>query len=279
MKYLLMAFFIYTPILFAQDNLLFNKKFVECEDKWIVFEPNEDKSFVFGFIYIDEQAGLTLNREGKFLIGEDKLIKVEKLKDANIKMRLRPNNVKVAIIPESMYKELQIIKIPEWLKYYKTDTTSVKRLYKWGYIYNGYNECAKALTYLKRAKEINAKYEGLNVELAFSYNCLGDYKNAINILEEEILLKPVDAYVNKEYIYAISKSDEIVKATKRYYKSLKIIKDKTFNAENCFNIMQHYFYKKDLKNFTNWYDEFKKCENNNKMLDEYAERMNKELIK
>ncbi len=263
--------------IYSQDVLNFNKKFVECEDKWIIFEPNKDKSFTFGFIYIDEQAGLTFNREGKFSIGEDKLIKVKRLKDANIKIRLRPNDVKVAIIPESMYKDLQITKKPEWLKYYKTDTTSVKRLFRWGFIYNGYNECSKALSYLKKAKEIDPKYEGLNVELAFSYNCLNDFENAMKILEEEIILKPIDAYVNKEYIYSITKTDEIDKATKRYFKVLKTIEDHTFNAENSFNIMQYYYKKKDLKNFKTWYEEFKKCKNNNKTLDEYAERMGKDL--
>jgi len=279
MKYLFLLVSILTLKANAQQNLRFDKRFVECEDKWVAFKMNEDSSYTFGFIYIDEQAGLTFNREGNFKWGVDNLLQVERLKEANIKVRLQPNNVKVALIPETMFEELQIDKLPEWLSYYKTDTASVKRLYNWGYMYNGWNECAKALTYLTKAKEIDPTFEGLNVELAFSYNCLKDFEKAEKILEEELVLNPTNAYVNKEYIYTISKTDHIEKATTQYLKSLETIKDKSYNAENCFNIMQFYYNNNDLKNFNIWYKKLAKCDNENKLITEYAEKMKNELNK
>ena len=279
MKYLLIIFTLLTFKLNAQINLKFDKRFVECEDKWVSFKMNEDSSYTFGFIYIDEQAGLTLNREGNFKINSDNSIKVERLKEANIKVRLQANNVKVALIPESSFKDLQIEATPEWLKSYKSDTLSAKRLYKWGYMYNGWNECSKALTYLTKAREIDPKYAGLNVELAFSYNCLKEFDKAKTILEEELKAKPTDAYTNKEYIYTISKTESIDKATKQYLNSLESIKDKTYNAENCFNIMQFFYNKKDAKNFNFWYIELKKCSNDNKMITEYAEKMKADINK
>jgi tetratricopeptide (TPR) repeat protein len=279
MKYTFILFILLTFKLNAQIDLKFDKRFVECEDKWVTFRMSEDSTYTFGFIYIDEQAGLTLNREGKFKINKDNTLSVEKLKETNIKARLQANNVKVALLPESTFKELQIVPQPEWLKFYKTDTTSVKRLYKWGYMYNGWNECKKALSFLIKAKEIDPKYEGLNVELAFSYNCLKEYDKAEQILKEEIKIKPTDAYVNKEYIYTISKTENIEKATKQYLKSLEIIKDKTYNAENCFNIMQYFYNKKDKVEFNIWYKELNKCSNDNKMITEYADKMKAEMNK
>ncbi|MGC4103770.1 tetratricopeptide repeat protein [Ferruginibacter sp.] len=263
----------------AQVDLKFDKRFVESEDKWVAFGMDKDSSYIYGFIYIDEQAGLTFNREGKFKINSDHTFAVEKLKEANIKVRLQPNNVKVAWIPAAVYKDLQIESVPDWLKFYKTDTTSAKRLYKWGYMYNGWELCSKALTYLIRAKQIAPDYEGLNVELAFSYNCLGEYNNAEQILEEEIKVNPTNAYVNKEYIYTVTKTKNIDKATTQFLKSITTIKDRTYNAENCFNILQYFYIAKDKKNFNTWYNELKKWPNDNQALTDYANAWNKEINK
>lgn len=261
----------------AQVDLNFDKRFVECEDKWVAFEMSDDSTYSYGFIYIDEEAGLTFNNEGKYKLKPDNTYLVEKLKDVNIKARLEPNSVKVAIIPETMFKDLQIDPTPEWLKYYKTDANSIKRLYKWGFMYNGWQECNKALEFLLKAKSIDPHFEGLAVEIAYSYNCLEDYDKAIEVLEDELKKNPSDAYVNKEYIYSVTKTDNVEKATTQFYNSIKIIKENTYNAENCFNIMQFYYKQKDKTNFTKWYNELKKWPNENKQINKYAELMKKEL--
>ena len=108
-------------------------------------------------------------------------------------------------------------------------------------MYNGWNECQKALPFLLKAKTIDPNFKGLNVELAYSYNCLKEYSKAIEVLEEEIKKKPKDAYINKEYIYSVSKTNAIEKATTQYYISIKEIDDNSYNAETCFNIMQFYY--------------------------------------
>lgn len=279
MKFTLILFTVLTLHLNAQIDLKFDKKFVECEDKWVAFQMNKDSSYLFGFIYIDEQAGLTLNNEGSFKVKQDNSLIVKKLTETSVKIRLEPNNVRVAIIPNDLYDDLQIKTIPEWLKYYKNDTNSVKRLFKWGYMYNGWNECSKGLSYLLRVKDLDSTYKGLNVEIAFSYNCLKEYNKAEQILKEELKLNPTDPYINKEYIYSVSKTNTIDKAVEQYFKSLETIKDKTYNAENCFNIMQFYYKNDDVSNFDIWYKELKKYKIENEMLLDYADKMKKELKK
>jgi hypothetical protein len=54
--------------LFSQNQLKFDKRNVQCEDKWVAFQMNKDSTYTFGFIYIDSQAGLTFNSEGQFKI-------------------------------------------------------------------------------------------------------------------------------------------------------------------------------------------------------------------
>lgn len=279
MKYLIILLALFSNKLSAQTLLNFDKRFVQSEDKWVAFKPDKDSAYAYGFIYIDEQAGLTLNYEGTFKVLTSGEFVPKKLDSTNMKIRLQANNVLVAIIPETKFQELKIATTPDWLKYYKRDTSSIEHLYRWGFLYNGWNECAKALTYLEKAEKINPKFKGLAVELSYSYNCLKQYDKAELILEEEITINTGDAYVNKEYIYTLTKNDKIDKAVNQFEKSLKTLDDNSYNAENCYNIMQFYYTKKDKINFNKWYEILQKQRNENKMITEYANKMKADINK
>lgn len=277
MKYILFFLVLSFVNLKAQTILKFDKRFVESEDKWVAFQMDKDSSYAYGFIYIDAQAGLTLNYEGNFKISRAGDFIPKKLDSTNMKVRLQPNNVRVAFIPENKFEELQIIAVPEWLKYYKTDTASVERLYRWGYMYNGWNECAKGLTYLERAEKLDPKFKGLEVELAFSYNCLGKFDNAISILQNALGTNPTDAYINKELIYAQIKSGQLDKASESCKRAIAICTDKKYNGENCYNLLYSYYLKKDKTNFLKWADETKKWTSKNADLTKSIKIMEKEL--
>jgi Tfp pilus assembly protein PilF len=263
----------------AQTDLKFDKRFVQCEDKWVAFQMNKDSTYNFGFIYIDSQAGLTLNYEGNFKISLAGQFIPKKLDTTSIKVRLNPNNVLVALIPDSKYEELKIKAIPDWLKYYKTDTASVERLYRWGYMYNGWNECAKGLTFLEKAQKINPKFKGLEVELAYSYNCLNQYDKAIIVLQNALETNPKDAYVNKELIYAQIKSGQLDKASESCKKAIKVCTDNTYNGENCYNLLHNYYLKRDKVNFNLWLKETKKWTANNADITKSIKVMEEEFKK
>ncbi|MEN2415740.1 tetratricopeptide repeat protein [Flavobacterium mesophilum] len=255
-KFFTLSFFILSLIVSAQNSLQFDKKFVQSEDRWVAFSADSIGNHPYGFIYIDSQAGLTFDYEGTFKIDEKgKFISTKKELQGAMKYRLEPNNNLVAFIPESKFTELQIQKLPDWLKGYKTDEGSIDRLYKWGYMYNGWNECEKALEFLEKANKINSDYKGLQVELAFSYNCLKRYNDAITVLNKAVKQNPLDSYTNKELIYALVKNGDLEEAKNVYRKVLKEVKDKTYNSENAYNILQAYFLKKDIKNFDSWLSE------------------------
>ena len=279
MKFILIIATLFATKLNAQTILNFNKRFVQSEDRWVAFKPDKDSSYTYGFIYIDAQAGLTLNYEGSFKVLPTGEFVPQKLDSTNIKTRLQPNNVLVAFIPDNKFQELKISPTPDWLKYYKTDTASIERLYRWGYMYNGWDECAKALTYLEKAEKINPNFSGLAVELAFSYNCLKQYDKAELILEEEIKTNPSDAYVNKEYIYTLVKNNKIEKAVNHCETSLKTLKENQYNAENCFNILQFYYNQEDKIYFNKWYKILQKQPNENKLITKYADIMKADINK
>lgn len=238
------------------QSLKFDKINTQCEDKWIANQMDKDSTYTFGFIYIDPEAGLTFNYEGSFKI--DKKGKFNRIKEqpTSLKQRLNPNRRALAEIPESKYKELNIQKVPDWLKFYKTDENTIERLFKWGFMYNGWEECGKALEYLEKAKKIDPNFKGLKVELAYSYNCLGRYNDAVEVLQEALKIQPNDAYINKELIFSQSKLNKIDVAESSFRKALKLCEDKTYNAENAFQIVQGYFIKKDKLNFERFLNEF-----------------------
>lgn len=255
-KHLIFTIYFISIFSFAQSKLIFDKKFVQCEDKWVAFPADSTGSYNLGFIYIDSQAGLTFDYEGSFKIDENGKFNFKKREmEGSMKYRLEPNNVLVAFIPETKFSELGIKKVPDWLKFYKENENTVERQYRWGYIYNGWGECEKALEFLNRAYKLNPKYEGLKVELAYSYNCLKNYSKAIEILMQSLKEETVTAYTIKELIYSQAKNGDLQDAENTFNLFLLKISDTTYKSENAFNILQGYYLKKDNKNFQRWLTE------------------------
>jgi tetratricopeptide (TPR) repeat protein len=279
MKYLLFLLPFFSVNLKGQSTLSFDHRFMESENKWVAIRTDKDTVMNFGFIYMDGSAGLTLNSEGSFTISKDGKFTRKPFVNALVKYRLQPNNVKVAFIPSTKFSELGITEYPDWLKIYLGDTTSIGHLYRWGFLYNGYNECAKALTYLERAEKINPKFKGLAVELAFSYNCLSQFNKAISVLKDVIADNPTDAYVFKELILAQAKSGQLNKASENCKKAISVCTDKTYNGEMCYNLLHEYYVRKDKKNFNLWLDEAKKWISSNAEFMGSVKAMEEELAK
>jgi tetratricopeptide (TPR) repeat protein len=252
MKLLIIPLLLLTTQLPAQQSLQFNKRFVQSENTWVAFAPDKNGEHSFGFIYIDAQAGLTLNYEGKFKQDSTGKIIVQKSNEALLKVRLEANNVQVAHLPPGLFNQLQIDTIPKWLTNYLPDTTSINYLYRWGFLYNGYNECAKALTYLEKANKKDPNFKGLATELAFSYNCLGNYQKAINVLQSQVKAGATSSYLFKELVYAQIKLKQITLAENTFAIAIKQCTDTEHHAEMCFNIIGYYYTQKDKSQFNKW---------------------------
>jgi len=252
MKYLLFLLLIIATNLKGQSTLAFNYRFVESENKWVAIRTGKDSVYNYGFIYIDASAGLTLQYEGSFTISKDGKYVPKKIEQAMMKIRLSPNNVRVAFIPSSHYSDLGITEYPDWLHIYLEDTTSIEHLYRWGFLYNGYDECAKALTYLEKAQSINPKFKGLAVELAFSYNCLKKYDKASAVLEAEIAANSTDAYLFKELCYSQINLKQFDKAIETCKKAIAVCTDKQYHSENCYNLLHELYLNKDRVRFEIW---------------------------
>jgi tetratricopeptide (TPR) repeat protein len=257
-----------TPLLFiavttsvkAQADLRFDKRFIESEDRWVAFEKDNNDAHLYGFIYIDAEAGLTLNVEGTFTVaptGEFVPDKTDSNK-YNMKVRLQPNNVRVAFIPEKRFSELQISATPDWLHFYKTDTASIERLHRWGFLYNSWGVSEKALSYLEKAQAINPKYPGVEFELAYAYNATEQYEKAIKVLESAIKTSPKECYLYKELSFAQMNLNRLDKAAETCKKGIPLCKEDIIKCEIAYNMAYHYYMADDNLNFTFWATQTKK---------------------
>ena len=190
----------------SSAQLTFDKSILDCEDKWVVFPEEYGGIYKYGFIYVDSETGLTFDYSGSLKIDPaGKIIAFPKQEGSSMKVPLNPSKIPIALIPEANYEQLKISKIPDWLSSYKMKEGSIEQLYRWGSIYNTWGEYQKALDILEKAAKINSDYKGLDVQLAYSYNRLKQYKKAIEVLKKALVANPANAFITKEYIYALAK--------------------------------------------------------------------------
>jgi tetratricopeptide (TPR) repeat protein len=270
MKHLALFLLIFTLTIHAQNELKFDKRYVESEDQWVAFAADSIGNHIYGFIYIDSEAGLTLDYSGTFSIENGKYISKKKVTEGSMKYRLEPNNNTVAFIPDARLKELAVDKIPDWLQYYKKNEGSIGRLYRWGYLYNGYHECEKALTYLEKAEKIDPDFSGLQTELAFSYNALGRFEEAETALKKALKTNPLDCYTLKELAYTYKNLLQAEKSAEVYNKMAVACNEKNYIQETAYNLAFHYYEQKDKKNFKKWAKEARKWGDNNQYTQQLA---------
>jgi hypothetical protein len=100
MKSLIILAFLFAGSLDAQTLLGFDRRAIDCQNQWAVFQPRNG-AYDYGFVYFDMAAGLTLQFKGNFMITSagtfvQKLI-IDSGNESTVKIRQEPGNVKVAV--------------------------------------------------------------------------------------------------------------------------------------------------------------------------------------
>lgn len=273
MKNILFAFFLLISIK-SSAQLTFDKKILDCENKWVAFPEEYGGLYKYGFIYVDSQTGLTFEYRGNLKIDSNGKIKAfPNEENSVIKMPINPSKMLIALIPEANFEQLKISKNPASLSFNKLKEGSIEQLYSWGSIYNAWGEYQKGMELLEKASKINSEYKGLDVQLAYSYNRLTQFKKAIELLKKALAVNPTDAFLNKEYIFALVNNQQLEAAIDRYKNSLEVCPDKTYIAESAFYILQGYFYKIDKKNFDKWLAQTEIVMSSNEQIKKIVEQM------
>ncbi len=256
-KITVLALILISNIGFAQNNLTelnFDTKYFDAVDKWVAFPKKDtDSTFAYGFIYLDNQAGFTLNYEAQFQIDEQELKNIPS--DSTIgfmKYRLEPNTSLVSVLNKEQITALNLPNIPEWLSTYKEGSNKVSYLKNEGYHFNHVGASHLALEPLLKAYEVEPHFEGLEFELSFAYNALGKFEKAIPILEKAIENNPKNFFFFRELGFSYKNLKMIDEAEKVYRKGIKISDDDFQKSEMAVNMAQSYFELRNKEKFDEW---------------------------
>jgi tetratricopeptide (TPR) repeat protein len=234
---------------YVDTALKFNKRFTNCELKWVVL-PTRDTSgrYFYGLIYIDLAAGFTMDVKGFFTIDANGhyIADTSLTKHGIFKSRLGPNTVNVALLPQRHFKELNIQVRPKWVDiYYRgNNDTSTFYNYRMGFNYNAAGDSQTALKYLDKAYKANPHYKGLEFEVAYAYNALSRPGDAITVLESAVKYDPKNVMFYRELGYAYMNKKDYDKAITLYKQGINLYPDmqgaNENKAEMAFNLASVY---------------------------------------
>lgn len=265
----------------APTDLKFDKKFYETLDQWVVFPKKDvDSLYLFGYVYLDQQAGFTFNLESSFhVLKNGKFKAIPKDPAAYVKFRLEPDKTAtVSLLSLQRQQELALPKEPDWLQYYKT-STEMERMKNTGFHLNHIGASRQALDYLLPAYEKEPHYKGLEFELAFAYNVLSEYDKAVAVLEKALVKDPTNYYLYKELGYAYINLKQNDKADATYKKGISASEKNDIRAEMAINMAQAYYMAKDKARFAEWAAITRKYAAAESEYVKYLEKFEKELAK
>lgn len=236
-----------------KDGLNFDKKFYECENKWVALPQKEgQQEYMYGVVYLDEQAGYTFDYQGTFMVTNGKFVKDNKPREASMKYRIEKNWTLLALLPEQRIKEMGLPTEPEWLHIYREGEDTTARLVRKGFILNALEASPEAIPVLLKAYAKDPHHKGLEFELGYAYNATEQYSKAIEVLKKAIEHDPKNYMLYKEIGYAYLYSGNVSEAEKSYNKGISVSEDKSLSEEMAFNMAGHYYQTKDKANFAKW---------------------------
>ncbi len=227
--------------LMAQYPLKFDKRLLDCENKWIAYPADSDGFYRFGFVYLDNFAGLTFKPMGLFKLENDSF-KGKKINEQIA--RIYPSKDLVAIIPADKFDELDLVETPKWLSFFKNEAY-IDRLFRLGYIHNQWEEYKKAINYLDKVYARDDRYPGLHTQIA-----IAEKRNGFTHLKAGYIRGYCDA--DKEMVSNLISARKIKQAENTYYTSLFDCPDELKKAEMAYIIAFQYYKTKDIEKFKKW---------------------------
>ncbi|WP_133248518.1 hypothetical protein [Pedobacter yonginense] len=259
----------------AQTDLKFDKKLLDCEDKWVVIPTVQDSNYVYGFVYLDNFAGLTFKSEGVFSIKNGNY---ELRKAKTLKFRILPTKDLVALVPEGKLGVLNISGNPNWLPFFKNKSQSTDRLFSLACTYNLWGEFEKALEYLDKLSFRDDQYPGLYIQRANAQN---------QILMKKLgkptrpLLFATEKYCDyyKQTVFDKTNAGRLKEAEETYHESLPQCPNESYKAEMAYYILFQYYKIKNTEKFKNWSMELERWILPTNDLDLKVAKMKSEMVK
>lgn len=243
----------------AGEPFAFTERLSDCENRWAVLPPKAGSdAFIFGFVYVDPQAGFTFHPGGTFkLDAEGRYVRVPDAIDGKVILKARidaAHNGRAAVLPEVGRKQLGLPEAPEWLGMYADHDDPVAHRVTWGRHYNGVGAPQRALALLEPAYRERPHAAGLEFELAFAYNALERFDEAIAVLRGAVARRPDDALLGGELGFAYLHAGKLELAVEQYLRSISLCDDRqpVVKSEMAMNLSLAYERLGDAANVQKW---------------------------
>ncbi|HEX8561629.1 MAG TPA: tetratricopeptide repeat protein [Flavobacterium sp.] len=257
MKRYLLLILLLPCLAFGQTELsdvTFDNLFYKGLNKWVAFPKAEkDSIYLYGFIYLDHTAGFTFGYEGHFTVGPDGTFIASPVnQQSRIISRLDPQKQNlVAILPAERQKQLGVPSEPDWLVNYRHESELADATAT-GSSLNHIGASEDALFYLEPAYQKEPHYKGLEFEIAYAYNALGRYDDAVNVLIAALPHDRKNHLLYKELVFAYASLAQLDKAEIVAKKSIDVCEEERTKSEIAVNMAQSYYTLKDRQKFKKW---------------------------
>ncbi|ARS42026.1 hypothetical protein CA265_21145 [Sphingobacteriaceae bacterium GW460-11-11-14-LB5] len=248
MKYLFILLLLCAVGAKAQNGLKFNKLLIDCENKWIAISLDDGAPYTFGYVYLDNSAGLSFKQKGTFTIENDVYLPIH---TAEVKSRIEPTEMKVSLIPAKRLAELKVEESPGELEYIGKNNSRDR-----------YGKLAQTYKKWKRYK-LADKFENLaSGTYTHFYFDGGDFvTETVSSPQKTRKIKAfngnyTDSY--KQEIFWLTQAKKMREAQLTYIDAIRNCDDETAKADMAYNIAYQYYIIADVKKFNIWSNEVKR---------------------
>lgn len=254
MRTLCLLLFAILHLAYGQEaKPVFDTKFYDARDQWVLFDKNEGEStYTLGLIYIDPQGGYTFRYEAAIEMNDGQLVQLPRLDSSEIKMRLDRKTEDVSLVSPTQIEAFGLEREPDWLQAFRNNQEFISHRVGVGSAMNGAGASHLALPILLNAYHEDPHYPGLQYEIGYAYNATGSFYKAVMILNQAIESEPQNFWYYRELGFALKHLNNLSEAEKAYKKGIELTSDGFQRAEMAINMAQSYFHLKDRAKFDEW---------------------------
>src|SRR5262245_37410726 len=221
-----------------------NTTAADAENRWVAFPLRDRPGYSYGFVYIDTQAGFTVDTGGEFTIDpEGNYVKVPGSSPVGYRASVRlTTNPRVMILPVQAIGQLGLQATPDWLSVYRDTSDPIARGIGRGRAFNHIGASQRALVPLEEVLGTEPNAPGLAFELAYAYNVLGRFDRAAEVATAALQREPGNWVLCKEAAYAHRGAGRYGDAVEQYKRCLAITpeSDPERRAELAYNLAGTY---------------------------------------
>jgi tetratricopeptide (TPR) repeat protein len=242
-------------------GLNYDVRISDCENRWVaMYHEPADRDYIYGFVYIDPQAGFTLHYVGHFTIDRDgnfheapNPIPPDKM---SLKIRLEDRNGVAGPLPPRALAQLGLPEKPDWMKFYEDHADAVTHKVNWGFFYNAIGDSRRAIDYLEPAYGARPDAPKVVFELAYAYNAVGRPEDAIQVSKSEFDKNPKDELLCREIAFAYLTLRNYKMSTEQFKSCIALCDDsdtaRAEKSELAINLSSAYSRMGDMQNSDAW---------------------------